>query len=217
MIPTINLVTGPAQMPLSLQEVKDFLRVDSSSDDTLITNLIKSATLRLEALTDRKFVSQTYDIFYDNFPRSYKNDWWDGTKEMAISELEACGDRIKLPFGPMSSVTGVYTYDNQDTEITMDSAEYYADTKGQMGAIALREGYVWPATVLRPMNGVRIRAVFGFGQGYVSAQSPSVVPIDLQDAVKMLVSNMYEHRGDELPKIPASVSLLVEPYRRYKV
>lgn len=217
MVPKLKIVTGPATLAVSLTEVKTFLRIDGSSEDTILTTLIKAATLRLEALTDRKFVTQTLDIFYDSFPMSMKNDWWDGTKEMAMSELQSCSDHIKLPIGPMQSVTGLYTYDDSDVEYMMSASSYYADTQSPMGGIYLRQGGVWPTTVLRPSNGVRIRGVFGFGTGYVDANNPSQVPNDIQEAIKILVSNMYEHRGDELPKIPASAALLVEPYRRYKV
>jgi len=43
------------------------------------------------------------------------------------------------------------------------------------------------------------------------------MPDDIKEAVKQLTGIMYEHRGDELPKIPPAVALMIEPHRRIKV
>lgn len=216
------LVTAPAQLPLSLEAVKTFLRVDGSSEDDLITLQIKAATRRLEALCDAKFVTQTWDVFFDSTPLKAKDDWWDGVREGAISEMYVPARFLNLPFGPMQSVTGVYTYDDANTEYEFTNTNYFADTSGPFGRIGLKTGSVWPATVLRPSSGLKVRAVFGFGAGYIPADDPdpaveSTIPEDIQEAIKQFTGILYEHRGDELPKIPASVSMLLEPYRRFKV
>ena len=201
------LVTAPATTPITLAEAKTFLRVDASDEDALISAQISAATRRLEALTDKKFVSQTWDVFFDSLPCKSKDDWWDGTREGALSELYAPNKFLDLPFGPLISVTGVYTYDEDDTEYEFASSNYSIDTAGPFGRIALKIGATWPSTILRPVNGLRVRGVFGY----------SNLPDDIKEAVKQFTAKIYEHRGDELPQIPASVSMLLEPYRKLKL
>lgn len=201
------LYAAPASLVLSVADAKTFLRVDGSTEDNLIQAQIKGATQRLEALTDRKFFTQTWDIFYDTFPFSYSDEWWDGVREGTLSQFKNYVNHLDLPFGPLQSVTGVYTYDDGGTETTFSSTNYVIDNVGPYGKVVLKSGSVWPTDQLRTVNGVKVRAVFGW----------ATVPDDIIEALKQLVAVMYEHRGDELPKIPATVSMLVEPYRRFKV
>lgn len=222
MIPNAVLVTPPALMPIGLSPVKTFLRVDGTDEDALITNMIKAATKRLEAETDRKFVTQTWDIYYDCFPSAkpgnQSNQWWDGTRDGAINQLYPSeGGKIKMPFGPCSELTYFKTYDNDSTPYTMPSTDYYVDTVTAHPSVGLKLGAVWPTTVLRPSNGIVLRGVFGFGVGYTDANNVGATPEDIQEAIKQMVGIMYEHRGDEMPKIPTTVSMLIEPYRSMKL
>lgn len=218
MITSTKLITAPTELPIALAEMKTYLRVDASDEDALITTQIKAATKRLEELTDRKFVTQTWDIFFDAFPCKYKNDWWDGVRDTSISTLISGQRHIELPFGPVQSITSFNTYDDDDTEYTFASSNYVVDTASDQGRISLKLGGIWPSTILRPNRGIVIRGVFGFGAGYITDPvTASTIPEDIQEAIKVLVSKMYEHRGDESPKIPAEALMLVAPYRKLKV
>jgi len=214
MIPKLKLQSAPVNQVITPTEAKDFLRVDGSSEDSRISLLINAATGRLEEYTGLKFISQTWQVFYDAFPRSSKNsgdDWWDGVREGAISDLSSLKPILELPFGTISSFTHFKTYDDADTAYVFSAANYSVDTIGPVGRVALRLGSVWPTTVLRAMNGIEIQAVFGFGANATD------VPAAIKQAVLELVSIMFEHRGDELPEIPAQALLLLDPYRRYKI
>lgn len=52
------ILTPPSVEPVTLADVKDWLNIDFSSKDTLITNLIKRARRRCETVTGRAFASQ---------------------------------------------------------------------------------------------------------------------------------------------------------------
>ena len=62
------LIAGPASEPVSLEECKAWMRVDSDADDALIAALVTSARLVLEAATRRLFISQTWRIISDQWP-----------------------------------------------------------------------------------------------------------------------------------------------------
>lgn len=208
---TLKLVTAPTETPVSLAEAKEYLRVDETADDLRITSMIKAATLRLEAAADVKFITQTWDYFLDRFPSNMRDDWWDGVVEAPISILQSPCKQIEMPIGPIQSFGGLFTYDDDDTEYAFDSSNLSIDLSSGYGRVSLKTGGTWPSTVLRGVNGIRIRATVGLG---VDAAS---VPEDIKNAILLLVAAMYEARGDVQPQIPAEALMLIEPYRIYKL
>lgn len=217
-----KIKTAPAQRVIALQALKDFLRIDTTVDDALLGTILIAAERKLEQETELKFVTQTWNIWYDHFPygEMRKEQWWDGLKDTAITELyDRSKGEIVLPFGPLQSVTSVKYYLDDDTEQTFSSGSYVVDTISDRGRIALRIGSVWPPSVLRTLNAVNIEGVFGLGLGFNhdSLNAPSQIPSEIQEAVKHMCAYMYEHRGDELPEIPPNVMMLLKNFVRYRV
>lgn len=205
------LVTPPATLAVPLATLKTFLRVDGTDDDTILTVTLKAAIERVEKLIAKKLISQVWAIYFDEFPCGHKNDWWDGVREGSQRELLAYGDTLQMPFGPMSAVASVSTFDEDNSEAVFSSSNYYADTVGPVGKISLKMGAVWPSTVLRPKNGIKVQATFGYGA------ADTDVPNDIQLAVVTLAARMYEHRGDELPEVPEQVMTLLMPYAEIRI
>lgn len=220
MTPLVKIKTAPAQRVVSLQSLKDFLRIDSTDDNQLLTRILKAAEQRLEKETGVKFVNQTWDIYYDCFPSRMRGEkWWDGMREGAITDLyDRSKGEIVLPFGPISSFTELSYFPEDGIETTFDSSNFTVDTIGNRGRIRLKTGRLWPVDVLRPLNAVKVEAVFGFGAGFIEVDStPSEIPEDIQEAVLNFSAMLYEHRGDEMPEIPASVLMLLQDYVEYRV
>jgi hypothetical protein len=209
-----KLVTAPTEDALNLATVKEFLRLDGTADDAALTAIIKGSTKRVESYIDQKLITQTWDIFFDGFPASYGDGhepWWDGMRQGAISELSKSVPFMEMPFGPLASASVKYI-NEAGTEMTYDSAGYVIDTRDRHGAIVLKSGYLWPTDILTPVNGVVVRGVFGYG-------GQTDVPDDIKQALMNLVAFLYEHRDDnqDLPAMPASAQLLLEPYREIKI
>lgn len=215
--PVIN--TEPVNRVLSLTSLKNFLRVDTTDDDALLNLQLRAAERRLESELGVKFVNQTWDIYYDCFPHErMPDDWWDGTKQGPLTSLYSNkGGYLFLPFGPLSDLTGVYSYSEDDTQYIFPASAYSVDSASKRGRIGLKSGEVWPSTVLRPVNGVKVTATFGYGVGYNSEGDSTDIPEDIQEAVKQFAAKLYEHRGDEIPVIPPSVLMLVDHYRGYRI
>src|SRR6185312_1480058 len=81
----INTVP-PLVEPVSLAELKDFLRVDSSdeSNDAVIVGLALAARQWAEVYTQRRFCTQTWQLGMDFFP--------------GYIDLKLAGQKVSSPF-----------------------------------------------------------------------------------------------------------------------
>lgn len=135
------LITPPTIHPLTLAEVKLHLRDTPDADDALLAGYIAGVVADAEGFLNRALLTSTWDQWMDDWPDK---------------------DYIELDNPPLQSVTSVKYYDTDDTENTMDTADYFVDTKSYKGRVSLVYGETWPSETLRPANGVVVRYVAGY-------------------------------------------------------
>lgn len=135
----ISEVTAPTTEPVSLAEAKAHLRVDTNDEDAYISNLIVAARQWAENYTRRRFITQTWDYYLDEFP--------------------AC---IEVPYPPVQSVTSVKYNDADGAEQTLASSGYRVDSTSLPPRISPSYGNSWPAT-RSESNAVVVRVVVGYG------------------------------------------------------
>lgn len=138
----ISLVTAPTGQAVSLDEVKVHLRVDHTNEDGYIQALVMAAAAQVENITRRAILTQTWDVFFDDWPGS---------------------GHFVLPFGNLQSVTQVKYTDEDGTEYTWDAGEYHVDTDSEPGRVVLEYDKSWPTATLHPSNPIQIRIVCGYG------------------------------------------------------
>ena len=162
-----SLVTAPTTEPLTTAEAKAHLRVTGSDDDTPIDDIVATAREFIETETNRALITQTWDLFLDEFP---------GT------------DQILLPWPPLISIATVkYTPDADSGTTTFASSKYIVDLASEPGRIVLERDEVWPTDTLKSVNGVEVR----FDAGYGAA---SAVPKRIKQLAKLLVGHWYVNR-----------------------
>lgn len=137
----LALDTAPAEEPVSLEEAKDHLRVDTTAEDAAIASWIESARVEAERASGRALVTQTWEGKLDRFP-----------------ECEV----IEFPRPPLQSVTSIKYIDTNGTLQTLSSSTYTVDTSGIVGRVYLNYSESWPLTRIEP-NAVRIVFVAGYG------------------------------------------------------
>jgi len=167
---SFSLVTAPAAEPVSLSEVKTYLRIATADDDTLLTALISAARQWAERYTGRAFITQTWQVALDSPP----------TDSNAVS----------LPRAPLQSVASVTYYSDNDAETVWAPSNYFVDTLREPGRLVLRIGATWPCST-RAANGIIITYAAGYGS------NASSVPEPIRAAIRELVAYTYEHRGNE--------------------
>lgn len=197
----LSLVTAPSSEPLTLDQVKDHLRLvkgETSQDDYLL-RLLKAARQKVEDLTGRKLVTQTWNLYRDQWPDSDYSD-------------------ILLPFAPLQSIasTGITYTGATGGTTTFSSTAWDDDTVSVPPRVVLKYGASWPSATLAQMNPITVRCVVGY-------TTPSLVPEPLLQAVLLLVSHYYEFRepvvvgqaGFTIAEVPKSVDALIADYRLY--
>lgn len=183
-----RLTSTPAD-PVTLQEAKDHLRLEVGDDDAQVTAAIAAATKWAEEYLWRGLVEQTWELLRAGFP---------------------CEDVFELPKGNLkaSSVTVKYL-DTYGTLQTWSSSAYLVDTVSVPGRILLPFGSVWPTTLCQ-WNSVQVTYTVGW--------AAAAVPEPIKSAIKLLVSQLYEHRTPEVvgtivSSVQFAVKALLDPYR----
>lgn len=210
----LSLTTPPAIYPVTLEQVKDFLRITGTDEDSLLTNYITVATGSAENYTRRAFITQTYKMFMDHYPMQNKETWWTGVKELPISTLTDTGV-IEIPKPPLQSVTSFTTYDNNNTSAVFDSSNYYVSTYSgdyaENGRLTLKDGSVYPYFT-RNSDGIEIEFTSGYGD------TADDVPWQIKQGILQEISYMYQHREECGGGIKCCVAKgLLESFRVLKV
>lgn len=175
----IRVVSPPSGYPVSLDEVKDWLREDSSEQDVQISLLLAAMTRYAEAYTGRVFVERTLQLNLDEFPLG----------------------EIVLPHPPVQSVSSIIYTDSDGAAQTLSTADYEVDTISEPARIRPVFDVFWPATD-DVYNAVRITFVCGYPGG-----SPDMIPHELRVWLQARIGTLYENReqiivGSSVATIP---------------
>ena len=180
----LKLATAPASEPITVAEAKSHLRVDISTDDTLIGVYITAARQVVETYTRRQLVEATWDLWLDRFPSGNEFVTHGGA---ILPDLrgDKCG-HILLPLPPVSAVSFVKYYDTADTLTTLATTSYQSALQGEPARVLPAYGMNWPTTRDRA-EAVNVRFVAGYG-------AAAAVPESAKQAIKLLVGHFYENR-----------------------
>jgi len=202
---SLKLITEATKFPLPVVETKRHLRlpVSVNDDDALLGHLLSVAVASGEDYTRKSFCTQTWQLLLDGWPTSVNDKWWDGVRTGPVSGVLT--DELRLPLGPLQSVTHVKTYDDADASTTFAAANYFVDAVKDR--IVLRSGQAWP-TFTRVANGIEIEYVTGYGNS-------GAIPPAIKQALREHVAHMYENRGDEA--IPQLSRSLMRPFKEARL
>ena len=201
----LQLVTPPAEEPVSLVDAKLHLRVDFDEDDTLIASLITAARLAAETKTGRQFTTARWKMVLDSFP---------GPSLMGVPAGQAFtlpGHAILLPKCPVQAVVAIHYLDMGAVEQTMPAATYTVDNACEPARITPVFGQIWP--ICLPQIGA-VSVTFDAGYG-TAAQ----IPEGIKSWIKLRVGSLYAHREEvavvsrgRLEALPFIEGLL-DPYK----
>jgi uncharacterized phiE125 gp8 family phage protein len=186
---TLALISPPAAEPVTLADVKQHLRVTHSSEDALISGLIKAAREELEQATGLALISQGWRLYLD---------CWPGTQMVLIHKA------------PVISLAALTVYDLAGAPASLSLSGFVLDRFSRPARIAIPDAVAAPG---KKMNGIEIDFTAGFGATGVE------VPDGLKRAIMLLAAHWYEFRGAETferesAAWPPSFERFVSRYRR---
>ncbi len=168
----LKLVTVPTQDPVTLQEIKEYLRVDGTEFDTTISNIIKAARDAARDYQNRAFFTQTWELSLDEYPAM----------------------PLKIPLPPLQNVVSVKYTDETGKETAMDLNDFVIDKRSEPGRITFKAGKSWPSVKLQPIDAVVIQ--FTAGNNDINKVSNSV-----KLAYMVFITHRFENPGsDDIPK-----------------
>ena len=196
--PVSTLVTAPSVEPLTLAEAKLYLRVDSTSENSLITGMIVAARQYVETYTRRALTTQTWDFRY-----------------AALMETRR---PLIVPRAPLQSVTSVTYLDDDGATQTFSSADYnvrvFAGPTACRGYVELDEDISLPSLFTDALLPVTVRAVCGYG-------AAATVPDGLKMAMYLLLGDLFEQRQETMTSTSSwtktTTERLMGPYRLLEV
>jgi len=182
---TLVQLTQDGAEPISLAEAKAHLRVDAGDEDLLVLGLVSAAREWAEAFTRRALIDTSYRLDLANWP--------------------ACGV-ITLPRPPLKTLTHVKYYDDANALQTWASTQYQVSAPSGPWApraeIRPASAVSWPSTYDR-VDAVQVTFTAGYGVA---------CPKAVKSAVLILLTHLYEHRGDASQELPPAARALLSPY-----
>lgn len=178
----LNLITPPAVEPVSLAEMKEFLRVDPSdtSQDGVLTALEMTGRAWVETYLSRKLIQQTWGLLLDFFPgyidmklagQRLSSPFVSGSNAVLVGIRYA----LVLEYPPVESIVS-FTYQDANGNVTVmnDGTDYISDLKSNPARLTPPFGKMWPVARV-VVNAVEIRYTVGFAM-HLSVSAPGSPP-----------------------------------------
>lgn len=197
--------------PVDLSDIKGHLALeaDDTSEDTYLSSMIVAARRACELRTRRSIVGEQRELVLPCFPGADPiNLIWAANSSLAI---QPAGSRdVQLAGGTVTAVEVRY-YDEDGTDVLLDSAQYFAALN--LKPAALRPMASWPSAQDRP-DAVRITF--------------TISPLDgaelemVKHAMRLIVGHWYMNReavatnakGSPI-ELPMSVGWLLNPITKF--
>lgn len=159
------VTTEPSREPVTLQEAKrNADAASSNAHDQDFKRWIAEARKQVEHDSRRSLITQTRKLTTDCVPSR---------------------DYIRLPYGPVQSITSIQYVDSNDSTQTFSSSDYTLDTGRD--AVLLAHNASWPSTGGSGRNAFIVTYVAGYGD------TASSVPQAAISAMLLLVTHRYEN------------------------
>ena len=182
------LLTPPALEPLTLDEAKAYLRVDTAADDDLIAALIAGARIHVEAQTRRALITQSWRLVLDAWPE-------DG--------------RIPVRPAPLQALAAARVYDLDNIAHAVDMQAFVADLAGSVLIVA-------PWALAQPQRlgaGIELDVTCGYGDAAADVPEPLRQAIRLLVAHWYENRGLIAAGTTSVASMPEAVAALLAPYR----
>jgi uncharacterized phiE125 gp8 family phage protein len=176
---TLVVATPATSEPVSIQEAVRQLRLGTDSgEEAIVKDMITAARRYLENYLGISLASQSLRYTIDEFP-----------------------EVLKLPRGPVTSITTLQYYDTDGTQQSMNvSTDIITDLDSIPARVTPLSDASWPGTEVR-INAVEVV--------YVAGYTSSNIPENLKTGILATIGHFYDNRGDRSVKFPEWILQIV--------
>lgn len=173
---SLRRTVPPATEPVTRAQAKANSKIDITAEDDEIDAMIKEAREELEMATSSAYITQTWVLCLDHFPRPRGSDTY-----------RPNGRQIDLKICPVIAVSSIVYLDASGDQQTLSPDVYLVDVASRPAQITLKAGQTWPSTLVQA-NAVTITFTAGYGD-------PADVPALVKRAIKLRVDHWFKYRG----------------------
>lgn len=169
---------------ITTQDLKLFLRVDHSEEDTLIEALRLAAINYIEQYCNVRLGQVTATMHLDKFPLNWE-----------------------VPINPVQSVDSITYTQAPGVEVTLSTSNYYVDTNRKPARIAVINT---PSVYDYTFNGVTINLTLGYNESEVPAPIVHAIRLLVGHYYEQRQESIS---GTIITNIPSGIHSLLNPYR----
>lgn len=166
-----NVTDPPCREPITAANVREYGRIDTTAEDTLIGSLITAVRQVAEGWMGRALITQEITVSLN---------WW---PEKQI---------VKLPRPPLIEVMSIKTVNEQGTKTTYDTDSYYTRVDIIPGQVVIKTESSPPINTDRVYGGYEI--VYDAGYGDAVADVPQGIRTGLIEWVLFAYENRVVDR-----------------------
>lgn len=181
-----ELIQAPNAEPLSLSDAKSWLKVETDDDDVLISGIITSARLTIEAVTGLLLLKQIWRF------------------SLAMTEYKR---NLTCPYRPLSSLMAARFRSASDQIQDVPISRSIIISKSQAEFYLPLDG----GTIFDPSTRLEIDAQMGYGADPALIPSPLTTAIRL--LVAYWYENRGETLTETTQPWPTSINVLLHPYQ----
>ena len=182
-----KLVTAPGSEPITLSEAKAYLRVDDTTEDTLISALITAARRKFENDTLHYLLPQTWELY--------------------LNRNEITTEPISINKSDITAISSVKYYDSSNTQQTLSTSDYQTAIQGKPSCIQI----ITMPTIYDRLEAMVIR----FTLGYANAGAvPEDIKLAIKLLLATWYENRQTVvTGTQVNDIPMTYQFIMETYR----
>lgn len=190
--PKFRVSTKPTVEPVTVEELKAYLKVRHQLEDTLVQDAIQAARSHAEAFTRRSIPAQVLEVFLDVWPG-------DGVVYLPRPPCRGLTSVEVLPAAGGAYAAAVVS------DFILDAVD-----EDQPATVRLKAGGTLPAYRDEP-NAIKLTVAAGYA-------TPADEPPDIRSAVRLLAGHLFKNRmplseGAQPAKLAFSVDALLWPWR----
>lgn len=168
----LEITTAPTFEPMTLDEVKEGLRIEIAEDDAVLTRRLQAAREHVQDFTGRTLMETVYDLHLNDWP--YPAD-----------------AAILIPRPPLLTVDSISYIDPDGDSQTLGTSIYTVDTSTEPARVYLAPDQSWPS-IRTQRKAITVTFTAGYSSSSTEATAQAAVPAVFKDGILLAMEQVHD-------------------------